>query len=147
MNTMREKDLSGQKAPVWGRWKLMAVAVLIVAVWGGTFIPGAWAQAVGQREGETASTGTPSGAALQAASWFVTIPYGAVKVGFALLGGVVGGLTYALSAGDTEAAKAVWTTTMYGTYLITPEHLKGERAVRFLGVQAEGPDSVKTAKN
>ena len=47
MNSMREKDLPGDKAPVWGRWRLMAVAVLIVAVTGGTFIPGAWAQAVG----------------------------------------------------------------------------------------------------
>ena len=147
MNSMQEMDLSGQKAPVRGRWKRMVVVILIVAVTGGTFMPGAWAQAVGQREGETASTGNPSGAALQAASWLVTIPYGAVKVGFALLGGVVGGVTYALSAGDLEAAKSVWATTMYGTYVITPAHLKGERAVRFLGVQAEGPDSVKTAQN
>ena len=147
MTSIRGKDLAGEKVPVWGRWKLMVVVALIVAVSGVALIPGAWAQAGDQREGETASTGTPSGAALQAASWLVTIPYGAVKVGFALFGGVVGGLTYALSAGDTEAAKAVWTTTMYGTYIITPEHLKGERAVRFLGVQAEGPDPVKTARN
>jgi hypothetical protein len=26
---------------------------------------------------------------------------------------------------------------MYGTYLITPEHLTGDRPVRFLGVAAE----------
>lgn len=147
VNGLREMDLSGQKTPVRGRWKQMVVVILIVAVTGGTFIPGAGAQAVGQREGETATTGTPSGAALQAASWLATIPYGAVKVGFALLGGVVGGATYALSAGDLEAAKSVWTTTMYGTYVITPAHLKGERAVRFLGVQAQEPDSVKTAQN
>ena len=145
VNCMGEKGLPGERARVWGRWKQMVLVVLIVAVWGGTFMPSAWAEAAGQREGETASTGTPSGAALQAASWLVTLPYGAAKVGFALLGGVVGGLTYALSAGDVEAAKSVWTTTMYGTYVITPAHLKGETAVRFLGVQAEAPDAVKTA--
>jgi len=75
---------------------------------------------------------SPSGAGIQAASWLVTIPYGAVKVGVALVGAVFGGFTYALSGGDLKSAQSVWTTTMYGTYIITPEHLKGEKPVHFL---------------
>jgi hypothetical protein len=132
MNAMRRQHLSVQVVAV----------ILIVALLSPAWTPGAWA--AGQPEGETASTGTPSGAALQAASWLVTIPYGALKVGFALLGGVVGGMTYALSAGDTEAAKSVWKSTMYGTYIITPSHLKGERPIRFLGVPAQPPNSAGT---
>lgn len=85
----------------------------------------------------TRQEGTPAGAGLQAASWLVTLPYGALKVGFALVGGVVGGMTYALTGGDLKAAQSVWTTTMYGTYIITPEHLKGEKPVHFIGESEE----------
>ena len=53
---------------------------------------------------------------------------------FAILGGVTGVLTYVFSGGDTDAAMAVWGTSVYGTYVITPDHLKGDKAVRFLGV-------------
>lgn len=34
------------------------------------------------------------------------------------------GFTYLLSGGNLEAAQSVWTSTMYGTYVLTPEHLK-----------------------
>jgi hypothetical protein len=87
---------------------------------------------------EDTSSGTPKGAGLQAASWLLTIPYGAAKVVFAILGGVTGGLTYAFSGGNLDSAKSVWRTTAYGTYVLTPDHLKGDKPVRFLGVPAEG---------
>lgn len=82
--------------------------------------------------------GTAKGAGLQAASWLATIPYGAVKVAFAIVGGITGGLTYAFSGGNLDAAKSVWQTSMYGTYVLTPDHLKGDQPIRFLGVPAEG---------
>ena len=91
----------------------------------------------------TRQDGTPAGAGLQAASWLVTIPYGAVKVGVALVGAVFGGMTYALTGGDLEAAQSVWTTTMYGTYVITPEHLKGQQPVHFIGELEEEEDEAK----
>ena len=123
----------------------MVALVLILALSGWIPAPGGWAQPVNAASQDETSQGTPSGAGLQAASWLVTVPYGAVKVGFALLGGIVGGLTYALSGGDTEAATSVWTTTMYGTYVITPEHLTGGKPIRFLGVPANGGTDQKTA--
>ena len=43
-------------------------------------------------------------------------------------------LTYAFSGGNEQAAKSVWTTSLYGTYIITPDHLQGNRPIRFLGV-------------
>lgn len=82
--------------------------------------------------------GTAKDAALQAASVPATIVYGAFKVAFAIVGGVTGGLTYAFSGGNLDAAKSVWQTSMYGTYVITPDHLKGDKPIRFLGVPAEG---------
>lgn len=77
---------------------------------------------------------------MQAAAVLVTIPYFACKGAFAIVGGVVGGLTYVFSGLNENAAKNVWTTSMYGTYIITPEHLSGDKPIRFLGVpDAETP--------
>ncbi|WP_447600183.1 hypothetical protein [Nitrospira sp. Nam80] len=84
-----------------------------------------------------ASTGTPSGVGMQAASAVATILYFPFKAAFAIGGGVVGGLAYAFSGGSEQTAKNIWIPSMYGTYIITPEHLKGDKPVRFLGVPAE----------
>jgi len=84
----------------------------------------------------TESTGSQYG--LGAASVFLSIPYGLGKFLFATIGGLCGGFTYVFSGGNARAAKSVWDTSMRGTYLITPDHLRGEKAVRFLGVPREG---------
>jgi hypothetical protein len=84
-----------------------------------------------------ASTGTPSGVGIQAASAVATILYFPFKAAFAIGGGIVGGLAYAFSGGSEQTAKNIWIPSMYGTYIITPEHLKGDKPVRFLGVPAD----------
>ena len=89
-------------------------------------------------EEDEGSTATKAG--LGAASFLLTIPYGVTKVVFATAGGIVGGLAYIFSGADTQTAKTIWTTSAYGTYVITPDHLRGDKAVRFLGV-AEGDAS------
>jgi hypothetical protein len=63
----------------------------------------------------------------------LTLPYGAIKVAFALGGGIVGGLTYAVSAGNVKAAQSVWVPSMYGDYTVKPEHLSGKQTLRFIG--------------
>jgi len=72
-------------------------------------------------------------AALGLGSGILTLMYLPAKVVYATLGGIVGGFTYALTGGNLETAQSVWETSFYGTYVITPEHLKGNEAVRFLG--------------
>jgi len=81
--------------------------------------------------------GTASGAGMGAASAVSTIVYFPFKAAFAIGGGIVGGLAYAFSGGSEQTAKNIWIPSMYGTWVITPEHLNGERPVRFLGVAAE----------
>lgn len=76
---------------------------------------------------------SPQGAWLQAASWVATVPYGAVKVGYALVGSIVGGFTWVLTGGNTEAAKAVWTPSMTGHYIVQPENLTGDKPLHFMG--------------
>src|SRR6476661_9499146 len=83
---------------------------------------------------ENTEGGNASSAGMGAAAGLSTILYLPLKAAFAIGGGLVGGLAYAFSGGNETAAKSIWTTSMYGTYIITPEHLRGDRPIRFLGV-------------
>ena len=80
-----------------------------------------------------------SGVGIQAGSALATIIYFPLKLAFAIGGGVVGGLAYGFSGGSEQTAKNIWVPSMYGTYIITPDHLKGDKPIRFLGVSAEPP--------
>lgn len=115
---------------------LLVVALVQVAV-----IPVSHAQGA-----EDATSGSAKGAGLQAASWLATVVYGPFKIAFAVVGGVTGGLTYVFSGGNLDAAKSVWHTSAYGTYVITPEHLQGDKPVRFLGVASENDSAPLTAE-
>ena len=81
-----------------------------------------------------ARANTPANFGYGAASVILTIPYGLAKVLYAAFGGIVGGAALVFSAGDTKAAKAVWNASLHGTYVLTPEHLKGEKEIRFVGM-------------
>ena len=109
--------------------KTVAIMV-IVALCSLAIVPMSWAQEKSNED--TENTGTQYG--LGVASFFVSIPYGAVKFVYATFGGIIGGFTYALTAGNEKAAKSVWDTSMRGTYVISPRHLKGEEPVRFFGI-------------
>jgi len=85
--------------------------------------------------------GTPSGAGMQAGAAVSTILYFPFKAAFAIGGGIVGGLAYLFSGLNEQTAKSIWVPSMYGTYVITPDHLTGDRPVRFLGIAAESDSS------
>ena len=95
---------------------------------------------------ENTEGGNASSAGMGAAAGLSTLLYLPLKAAFAIGGGVVGGLAYAFSGGNENAAKSIWTTSMYVTYIITPDHLRGDKPIRFLGVpepdsaQASAPD-------
>ena len=59
--------------------------------------------------------------------------YGSIKIVYALGGTLVGSLGWLLSGGRTDVARAVMQPALRGDYVITPEHLAGRRAVRFVG--------------
>ncbi|HEV2174977.1 MAG TPA: hypothetical protein VGR71_15495 [Nitrospira sp.] len=113
----------------------MVAIILVLALCTVTMVPSAWSQEpVPAPSGESTEGGNASSAGMQAASVFSTILYAPFKVAFAIGGGIVGGLAYAFSGGNENAARSIWTTSLYGTYLITPDHLRGDRPIRFLGV-------------
>lgn len=80
---------------------------------------------------------TPEEAGLQAASWVVTVPYGAAKIAYAIGGGIVGGLAWAVTGGNFEVGKSVWIPSMTGDYVVQPQHLTGQKPLRFVGVSSE----------
>lgn len=105
--------------------------VLVLAVCTITVAPSAWSQ---ENAPLSSEGGTGSSAGMQAGAAVCTLLYFPFKAAFAIGGGIVGGLTYVFTGGNETAAKSVWTTSMYGTYIITPEHLQGDKPIRFLGV-------------
>lgn len=68
-----------------------------------------------------------------AACFIVTPVYGAFKLVYAGLGGIAGGLTWVFTGGDSKAAQKVWDASLKGTYIITPDHLKGKKPINFVG--------------
>lgn len=112
---------------------MMLVLVLCMI----TLTPQAWSQ--DSATGSNSEGGNASSAGMGAAAGLSTLLYLPLKAVFAIGGGIVGGLAYAFSGGNQDAAKSIWTTSLYGTYIITPDHLRGDKPIRFLGV-ADNPD-------
>lgn len=109
---------------------IRAIAVLVAL--SVCLSPVAWAAEKGNGENPASDIG------LGVASFLCSVPYGAAKVALAIVGGVTGSLTYLLSGFDKKAADAVWYTTIEGDYVVTPDHLRGKKDLRFTGVP---PDS------
>jgi hypothetical protein len=116
-------------------WRTATVAMLLVAVMTAVLFP-----ASGALADDADSTGESDGTGIKVGAWAATVPYIIAKGAFAACGAVVGGLGYVFSGLDDRVAKAVWTRSIYGTYIIRPAHLRGEEAVRFLGEEPERRD-------
>lgn len=108
---------------------------LVFALCAVTTIPSAWSQEPAPApSSDSTEGGNASSAGMGAAAGLSTLLYLPLKAAFAIGGGIVGGLAYAFSGGNENAAKSIWTTSLYGTYIITPDHLRGDKPIRFLGV-------------
>lgn len=89
--------------------------------------------------GATLAGPRPARAAfLEDAGWgsltvLTNVIYMPAKLVYAALGGITGGLALGLTGGDMQTAETVWTTTMAGTYVVTPRMLQGEDAIAFSG--------------
>ncbi len=82
---------------------------------------------------------SPKAAGLQASCWALTIPYGAAKMAYAIGGGIVGSLAWAITGGNMEVAKSIWIPSMTGEYIVQPQHLTGEKHLYFVGASSEAP--------
>ena len=88
------------------------------------------------RYSEISDEGTPSeepSRGLIIGSGALSLLYTPVKVTYAVLGGFFGGFAYILTGGNTETATAIWDNSLGGTYVIQPEHLRGDESIHFMG--------------
>lgn len=123
-------------------WSRSIAAILIMTVMGLTMLP----TGVTSAQDQTSNSDGSDSTGIQVASWLLTIPYCAGKSAFAVAGSVVGGLGYAFSGGNSETAQAIWTKSVYGTYILRPAHLRGEEPIHFVGQSDEHKsESVKRA--
>ena len=72
------------------------------------------------------------------------VVYMPAKLCYATLGGLTGGLAFALTAGDLQTAETVWVTTMGGTYVVTPGMLQGQDPIAFTGTPAAAATAAET---
>jgi hypothetical protein len=114
-------------------WSNSVAVVLIVTFTCLTTIHPGSTLAEDQASGTAASEST----GMQVGSWLLTVPYCVVKSAFAAAGSVVGGLGYVFSGGNQNTAETIWASSVYGTYIIRPAHLRGEEPIQFLG-KADG---------
>lgn len=111
----------------------ISAALLVLALAGAP--SAAWA---GDAAKETGREG-----GLGAAAALSTLVYGPVKLLYATGGLVVGSFAWAFTAGDTQVAEKVFTRSLRGTYVITPDHLTGERELVFIGRDVGESDAVR----
>ncbi|MBL79611.1 MAG: hypothetical protein CMH70_06225 [Nitrosomonadaceae bacterium] len=70
---------------------------------------------------------------MEAASALATMVYFPAKIAVTMGGGIVGLGAYLLTGGDDEAANEIWAVTNGGDFLVEPEHLTGEKSIKFMG--------------
>src|SRR5512139_2066843 len=58
--------------------------------------------------------------------------YMPTKLAYTAVGGIVGGLSYAVSLGSVDL-DAVWSPVLGGTYVLSPAMLRGEEPILFFG--------------
>jgi hypothetical protein len=90
--------------------------------------PAAAEEIVSQETRETASQG-----GMGAAAGLTSVVYAPLKVAYAAGGSVVAGLAYVLSGGDKDVAKPIFDASVRGDYVVTPQHMSGERDLEFIG--------------
>jgi hypothetical protein len=82
---------------------------------------------------------------LGAAAAVSSLVYAPVKLVYAIGGLVVGSLAWAFTAGDSEVAGQVFTRSLLGNYVITPQILTGEEELVFIGRDPDdGPVAAET---
>ncbi len=130
-----------------GATLILAVIALALAVPIGA--GNAWAQQ-SQQSQQTSANGPqiqqPSqggvnwaGAGWGAATLASNVVYIPAKLVYGVLGGLVGGASWALTGGNSQTADTIWRSSLGGDYVVTPDMLQGKKPVHFSGPTATAP--------
>ncbi|MDO8432999.1 MAG: hypothetical protein Q7S58_11385 [Candidatus Binatus sp.] len=81
------------------------------------------------------------GAGYGVGALLVNILYVPAKLTYAVVGSVVGGLAYVVTAGNEQAANGVWRSALGGDYVVTPQMLAGQQPLNFSGPTGTPPEA------
>jgi hypothetical protein len=87
------------------------------------------------------------GAGYGVGALFANVLYVPAKLVYAILGGIVGGGTYLVTAGNTQAADTVWRSAFGGDYVVTPQMLAGQQPINFSGPTDTPPENTPPASS
>jgi len=139
-----------------GNFRFAVIAIglaVILAMPTGPLAEYAAAQSA-QQVGPPASTQVPQpadnnvnwpGAGYGAGALLCNVLYIPAKLVYALLGGLVGGGTYLITAGNQQAANTVWRSALGGDYVVTPQMLAGQQPINFSGPTDTPPENAAPA--
>jgi hypothetical protein len=85
------------------------------------------------------------GAGYGVGALFANILYVPAKLVYAILGGLIGGGTYLVTAGNKQAADTVWRSSFGGDYVVTPQMLSGDQPINFSGPTDTPPEPAPSA--
>lgn len=111
------------------RWLCAALAAALMLISG----PAAFA---GEGPGGTAAEG-----GLGMAAALSSLIYGPTKIVYAVGGTTAAGFAWLFSGGDSKVASTVFTRSVRGTYVITPQTLQGREEIEFVGRSPEYRDA------
>ena len=74
-----------------------------------------------------------SDAGLGLATLVANVFYVPVKVTYAAVGSVTGGLAYALTGGNSQAAERIWVPSIGGDYVLNRDQVSGDQRISFIG--------------
>ena len=72
-------------------------------------------------------------AGLGVATVLANVFYMPVKLGYAVVGGVTGGLGYAVTGGNKHVAQRIWVSSMGGDYVLSRDMVSGRQKIHFSG--------------
>ena len=111
--------------------------VIAGAIW--CCVLGGWSEAA-----RAESYGAQAGWGLAAVA--ATLLYAPVKIVYAGVGGMIGGIAFVLTGGNGEVFNRICSPAVGGTYLLTPAMLRGDEPIFFAGESYEaGPQKRKTS--
>ncbi|HXW85322.1 MAG TPA: hypothetical protein VEJ86_13010, partial [Candidatus Binataceae bacterium] len=70
---------------------------------------------------------------------FGNVLYIPAKLVYALLGGMVGGGAWLVTAGNTQTADTIWRSCFGGDYVLTPQMVSGDQPINFSGPTETAP--------
>jgi hypothetical protein len=79
------------------------------------------------------------GAGVGAATLLANVGYIPAKTVYAIVGGITGGVGYALTGGNQQVGNSIWRSSLGGDYVLTPDMISGQTPIHFSGPSTPPP--------